>query len=412
MTETIRLEFPLCAEESRDAWVRPLLRQAISFVIEELGTSALDAVILTGSLARGEGSVLVSGGTRLLGDAEFLVIFRSPMDFPATRRRLVELSRRATRWIGAGGAVAEFEFSPAGLDYLRQNARPAIFTFDLLRHGKVVWGPRDLLGELPPFGAAEIPREDAVRLLMNRMVEQLQLVPRLVGGRGQEFEKIAYHHVKTTLDLAGSALAFAGCYASPYSERPWRFARLLERSESLRNALPDPEALAREVRRAAHLKLFPDPARLGSVGEETAERREELTLTLRRLARWFIAMWNWQMRELQGRPEAPFPELVRGYIERERFGSRLRGWAKFILHPFRPPRAFSALRAARHLWRASPQALTYAAALFTYANLFGEGDGRYAERAMRLLPLRPPRPGEGDLSQTVGELWTWLVRNN
>lgn len=396
----IAVETPLCAEPGRDALVRPLVERSVAYLLDELGADRPHAVILAGSLARGEGSVLPrAGGFRLLGDVEFMVVLRAPIDWTDARRQFLELSRRATRELGGGGRVATIEYGPTGLGYLRRNIRPCIFAHDLVTHGKVVAGQRDILREVRPFGVADIPATDAVELVMNRMVELLVLE----DGEGDDDEARGYHLLKTTLDLAGSALAFAGRHVSVQGERAARFPALLESAPDLRAALPDHAAFVVQLERATRGKLAPTRELLleGDMGARVAA-----------VAGWAKSIWLWEMRRLLGRPAAPFPELLAGYVRHEAMRDRLRGWAKLYLHPLRPRRAFSPWRAGRFLWRTSPRALTYAAALLACWARTGEGAADWPERAAALLPVRRAAGANGLTAGEVGDLWRWLVRND
>src|SRR5439155_271402 len=75
--------------------------------------------------------------------------------------------------------AVDIEFGPVEVGYLRRRARPSIFVYDLATHGKVLWGPSDLLRSIPAFGPERIPREDALHLVFNRTIEQLEAYDRL-----------------------------------------------------------------------------------------------------------------------------------------------------------------------------------------------------------------------------------------
>ena len=64
----MNLLFPLCREPRHEERIREALERCVAFLIERLPSSHLVAVVLTGSFARGEGSVLPRGGVlRVLG---------------------------------------------------------------------------------------------------------------------------------------------------------------------------------------------------------------------------------------------------------------------------------------------------------------------------------------------------------
>jgi hypothetical protein len=332
---------------------------------------------------------------RLLGDMEFLVIFRSPFDWADIRRRMSELSRQATEALGAGGHVACIEYAPAGISYLRRSIRPSIFAYDLLRHGKVVWGRPDILGEAPRFGADAIPREDAIELIMNRMMELL------IDETSVDHEARAYQLAKTMLDMAGSVLASVGQYISPYAERQKPFEQLLAAHPDLGSAAFDPEGFQRELELATHTKLAPTPELLF---------REEMAHRVAEVQRWVRDVWIWEVRRFLGAPTAQFPELVHRYMRHEPLSLRLRRWVKYYRHPLRPHGAVVLRRMLRLLPLASPRALAYAAALLAYEGK-AQGVSEWESAAASLLPVPLPRENGAALREAA-ELWRWLIRNN
>ena len=254
---------PFCADPHRDAWLRALVERSVSFLLDHVGEQNIEAVILTGSAARGEASVLPSTvGLRLLGDLDFLVIVKAPYNWPAVRRRMNALSRQATREVGADGQSNSIEYGPAGLAYLERRLRPCIFAYDLQTHGRVIWEQTDVMPRIRAFSVNEIPRQDALNLLMNRLVEMLLLdVATPQAGVRTKLDR-TYHLIKVVLDFAGSALAFAGRYVSRYSERSQAFRSLLDADPDLHSALPASERFLATLERAVDCKLQPTEARL------------------------------------------------------------------------------------------------------------------------------------------------------
>jgi hypothetical protein len=247
-----------------------------------------------------------------------------------------------------------------------------------------------------PFGAEAIPPEDAVRLIMNRMIELLTL-DEMTGPYARQ-----YHLVKTVLDLAGSALAFSGRYRSRYAERPAAFAALLEDAGDLRRTLPHADGFIAALDRAVGCKLAPTEAVLDSISVED-ERRA--------VAAWARGLWAWEMGRLAGRPGAPLDTLLDHWLAREPLAPRLRGWAKLWMHPLRRPGSISVLRSARWALHASPQALTYAAAMLAFWGRTEPAVTAWQPRAAALLPLRRGGGNSVDIDDIVA-LWRWLIRNN
>ena len=394
----------LCLEPKRDTWLRAMVERSVHFLLGEVGSAALEAVILTGSAARGEASVLhTPTGFRLLGDLEFLVIARAPIDWPALRRRMVEVSRRATRDLGDEGRLASIEYGPAGLVYLQQHIRPSIFAYDLQAHGQIVWGRPDILTEIRPFDAADIPREDALNLIMNRLIELAMVdTPACQAGFSTERDR-PYQLAKVILDLPGSALAFAGHYISRYSERGHGFWALLKARPDLCQAFPDADHFRTVLEQAIACKLEPTQERLASLA---------LSASVNQYTAWIQALWLWEARYLLGLYTANFDGVLAAYISREPLAMRLKGWVKFLRHPLRPARALSWSRMTRLLCRASPQTLTYAAALLTQAGTCGAWGLDWRDRVASLSPVSVQGQDSATIANEIGTLWQWLIRNN
>jgi hypothetical protein len=285
------------------------------------------------------------------------------------------------------------EFVPAGLDYLRR-VRATIFTCDLQRHGTIAWGD-DVLAAMPHLRGRDIPGADAIRLVMNRLVE--------ASLPGPDHEHAAlrsgYQVVKTLLDAAGAVLAFRGRYVSGYGERPEALRRLLEDDAGLRAAIGAPDAFVALVARAADCKAQPT---------RHALERFAGPATRARVLGWARTLWVWQIGARDGRAPLDVPQAVEAYLRQERPATRARGWVKYAWHPLRPAGVTDWRRLPRLMRRGSPQALAYAAALLAQE---GRASGQRAleEQAAALLPMRAPA---ANALERAGELWQWLVRNN
>jgi hypothetical protein len=186
-----------------------------------------------------------------------------------------------------------------------------------------------------------------------------------------------YVGIKTTLDLAGSLLAFEGRYLSTYRGRDEALAQLSFRAD-----------LESDVARSVRLKLRP--------------REDELLRDAPRLDAALdhaMDVWRFEMERLVGGKDVR--ELLNGFLSSERMWQTVRGWIKYYTHPLRPPReAVSLWRSLRLFFRASPQRLAYASALLAYQ---GEPEGAAS--------LLPSAGSDLPLSRAI-ELWSWLVRNN
>jgi hypothetical protein len=406
----VSVDFALCPDPRHDAAIRRVVQGCVEFLGERLRDD-LVALVLTGSFSRGEGSVLgLDGRLRVLGDIEFLVILPHESDYRTRRRQMAAWGREASATLGGGDVRVDIEFGPVEVDYLRKRARPSIFVYDLATYGKVVWGPPDLLEAIPAFGPEHIPREDAVHLIFNRTIEQLDAWEALDTLDAERLLDVGYQRLKLVLDLAGSALAFDGQHATSYAQRPAAFAALLAREPDLARLLPS--TFASDLLHAARAKLapvadgFPSLAQ-ASVAEQCARLRAQMLDVVPVLAGFL----RWELERVLG-ARGPLTDLLGRYLRAPRLGRRVWDWAKVALHPLPAPLPLSAPRSARLFCRSTPRALLYTAGVLAYLNLVD--DRRAPDTISRLLPLpgaAMPRTA-AEQRRAIVALWRWCVRNN
>jgi hypothetical protein len=388
-----------CAEPEAQVWLGGIVRGATDMALEAFGETVA-AVLVVGGLSRGEASVLRDDGRLcLLGDVDMLLVLRRPTDWRRARKLALDIGRRATRDLGDDARAATIDYGLTHTEHLRSGIRPSIFAFDLRQHGIVTWGDPDLLVRMPSIDASGIPRDDALRLVMNRILEWL-----LLGRSGIASEdggpRRAYRVVKIVLDVAGAALAFAGEYEPLYARREAALARLLRSNDSLRQAIGSPEAFMRALALAVRAKVRPGGELLAQAGSP-----EFIEAALG----WAEAIWTWQMRTVSGLEGAGFRELVDRYLAGESPLQRMIGWAKFYRHPLRPNDAPGPLGMGRRLFVASPQRLTYAAALLLHGGLRRQRSD-WMREADALLPASAGP--SADFLRRLDETWNWLVRFN
>ena len=345
---------------------------------------------------------------------------RVPRD-PAARPRLPGAAAGAGRWSREAERRArrdaawrvDIEFGPAedGLPRAAAPGRRSSSTTCARTAGR--GGPPDLLARIPPFGPEDIPREDAVHLLFNRAIEQLEAWDRVERADGEALLDLAYQRLKLALDLAGSALAFDGrprvrlrraagarsprcCAARPAlaARLPAEFDAELERAAARSSSPPRPttscrpdrpprsaRGCAREI--AAAVPALAGTPALGA--RRPARRRRAAADPARALGG---ARRRWRARAYgNGRKLALHPDAGAAAAERAAGG---RGWP----------------------WRSTPRALAYAAGAHRLpgarpaATAHRRGRGPAPAGGARRRPPPPPS------AAAITAFWRWCIRND
>jgi hypothetical protein len=309
----------------------------------------------------------------LLGDADFLLVFRQNADADGLDQLAKEIECALetvgiTVHIGLGAVVpGYFPSLPS-----------STFTYELKDCGRVVWGDDHILDSIPTCLPAKLPREDAWRTLNNRMIELLgcfdeqttrsdppetsaytarQTLGKPLGPGNWKPETgnslspaLHYAAVKLYLDMATSWLVFAGYYAPTYRERERKVRQLaLDPTSDAPFAL---EAFAARVSEATAFKLHPS----GTEDTYADASWDFLESALHHA----LQLWQWEASKLvekfpvssfqfpaRKRVHTPHRKLRTGSLaletgnwkpetvvarvaERQRLGERLRGWASLL----------------------------------------------------------------------------------
>lgn len=336
--------------------------------------NALQGIVLTGSLARDEASFVRLDGnmSRVLGDAEFLLIFQQDSPLPA-KETLGQVQGEIESKLRAGNLLCTIGLSCAHPSYLR-NLHPHIYAYELRNCGRVLWGSPRVLSLIPNFTPAEIPLEDGWRLLSNRMIEHLAVAAPMVEQGAPPSAEALYSTVKLTLDMATSFLLFCRLYAPTYHQRSERLRTLAKAGAAEFTPPFSIREFAELVAWATRCKLAPDSA----VETENHEADRQIW---RRAVTLAGALWQWELARLTGSNEQTGSHaLMRHWMRKQSFPDRVRGWASLI-------RRFGWRRSVKRFprwirlaWRGSPRYWIYAAAAELFEALPGLVERGPAER--------------------------------
>lgn len=306
------------------------LKRTLSICLDTLHASDLykDAtVILTGSLARGEGSVIADcNDLYSLSDMEFLVSLENSNSCARLVRELKLLEDEANRAITAAGIHCKAEFTYA-LQRYYTNASPSIFAFELKTHGKLVQGDRNLLALIPQFQAKDIPCIDAFYLLCNRMVEQLELLRSFLFSNSRCSEQtFRYSILKGYVDLATSVLVFTRKFEPSYQGRRDSFCKSILSFNDDALAM---ERLKERVDYWTRVKLNPSSGALCYLPEESPYQE------WRELASMVSLVWKWELYQLTGGTADNPANMLQRFKKIGSFRQNMRSRLKFLLTALR-----------------------------------------------------------------------------
>ena len=377
------------------------LKAAVAELSQELfkGSLARDiTLILTGSLARGEGSFLpdAGGAIRFLGDLEFLLVSASGT---SGRALAMEFERALEGRLEECGIDISVDVGYVRPDYFTRLG-PHIFAVELKAHAKVLYGDESVLEKIKDFNANDIPRWDALHLLYNRMVEQMMLLDGLLSGGPEDIRKAHYQNIKFTLDVGGSLLAFQRDYRTSYMERTRAVARAVEAighgpTRECLSKLPE------ELKYWTLVKLDPSCDPILSWDADASRTEDNRKAVLKRwleLVRIVHGLWLWEMNNYLGAGWTDDTEiLLKRYLRSEGLGMRAHGWAKWVSR-LRANGGVPYARLLKLFPVGSPRALIYASTARLYLSLpylleeYGPGECKDsirridASKAGELLP--------------------------
>jgi len=411
----IRIDFPLCKNSTVDVVLKECVREASRVLLDKAGSENLEALVLTGTLARGEASALIREDGTLFSwsDIEMLAVYRHGKMAGAGAGPLSQAAEELETSFRRRGFTIPIDFCPNLRKHFRR-LRARIFTIELGTHGKVLWGDPSILDCVPFFPPEKLSRWDAISMLFNRMIEHLDMRRTISTASHDELIQIQYWNNKIVLDSATSLLAFNGWFKPSYAERGDVFAESFEKLDDLSDRLPD---LPDQVRRLTDSKL--DPSDEGLWGAKVPEDpASEVRRQWSESARILREVWLWQSnRFLGGKAADDVFAVVSKYLKNDMIGIKVKSWIQLLLgregrRRVSPWRALSLLSLAR------PNVLIYVAGAMMY---FAMSEVKTRERAEKLEHAADaanrflPVPSEEweeprEVLGAVIDNWKWFVK--
>jgi hypothetical protein len=366
--------------------------------------NVLRSIILSGSLARDEGTFINEGDAwTALGDAEFFLIFDEAHALPGTSVT-ASAARNIEGRLGVQGINTHVELSAVHPEYLRK-LPPYILTFELMTKGVIIWGDHSVLSLIPPFASTDIVLEDAWRLLANRIVEQLDLLATPKPPLDATALFPHYRTVKFFLDMATSLLVFLRAYQPTYRQRAEALRLLVDRLPATQTLPFSIRDFTQIVSACTRFKLQ-QAARVSLEDQASVPLWEEAVSYARQLWRWELAQLTGCQRDLSD------SEAMRRWMRLQPWMKRFRGWA-YVLRKCGWHKSWRHwphwLGRARH---ASPRYWVYAAAselFFRFPELMRTGQHESRRQSgWRELRSSLPVPGEPD-SGSGNQSWKELA---
>jgi hypothetical protein len=276
---------------------------------EALGAT-LRAVVLTGSLARNEGSyVRKDGQAILLSDVEAIVVLHDDAPLPS-REATKLLCSAAEQMLAARDVRVDVSLSLVHAAYLRQ-LPPHIYSYELRACGVVLFGEPAILEQIPSFAASELSAEDAWRMLSNRLIEQMEVA---ATAKDSNSDALRYRSIKLCLDLASSLLVLSGSFEAGYRARLHRMEEFAL-TQSAKQLPISIEELVPLVRLCTAAKLHPEIA--VDLCADFAQR----------VTGWAWQIWLWELQQMTGGDaHTPAREMICAFGRKQGGARLLRGW--------------------------------------------------------------------------------------
>ena len=312
-TERESSDLGVTTVSDRARMARALISEEVARIVPARYGNALRAVVLTGSVARDEATVVRRPrGWKVLGDAELYLVFHDRAPLP-TPEAIAAVCEEVSKALAKRCLLIPIGFSPVDGPYFERMPRH-ILTYELRACGCVVWGDAAILDLIPAFTPAEMSLEDAWRLLANRIVEQLEAI--VCKGQSDDpfSEEARYHTTKLYLDMATSYLVFVGHYRPTYRERA-KALRDLATDGSTVSAAPFPLLpFAQLVSECTRFKL--------QVGDTDVKQG-----CWEDCVHFAHLLWKWELIRLTGAVnQGSDTDLMMRWMKQQPLKTKVRGW--------------------------------------------------------------------------------------
>jgi hypothetical protein len=302
------------------------LTSCASCLVERLGAENVRTILLSGSFALNEGSVVFTDdGPIFLSDIDLVVVVPTLDALTAVYRSRSELGAACEALFPEAAFSGRIEIGVLLLSQLPHlAARPGVL--DMKRYASVLWGDVASLALVPSFRAEEVPDEEALTLIENRIAAFLGSYPS-PGGVETISPAFRYGIARVYTDIATAALCLLGSYRAGYAERG---RSILEGAGGPETKRLLEAALAKRIDLWTRFKLDPgaEPAGAEWDGRTPVERWGEAAADL--LEFWRRAASFARSAVSDSRTPRSIDSLLRGRGGSARLADRLRFWKWYL----------------------------------------------------------------------------------
>lgn len=263
-----------------------------------------------------------------------------PGDFLRLTRQKQRFIEELREYLSCRGFSIEVSVGISSPRHLAK-LKPRIFTVELKKFGKVLWGDENILNLVPNYPFSRIDLLDGFILLNNRIIEQLKVLDLIKENK----DIPAYVNNKAYWQMANVLLTLFGEYRALYSQKQEQVAGLFQQNPQLREIFPDFPAKLNQAVLSARL-----PAKKGT---DALENWQIIRLDYKKL-------WFYYLQKLISKSDCRYKDCLR----QADYSSRVKGWLKFIAQ-----NNFSFIAIKQALFYAnttSPQFYVYARAAQVY----------------------------------------------
>lgn len=274
-------QYTVYNESCIDSYITSKLNSIVETIRKDI--TQVDSIILTGSFARGEGSIIVfNNNIRFLKDFDFLVITDN---FPSSRT--VELmTRKIYRKMNLENAESKiFRFSKFVIDVKFMKKKdlnyPDIWFCDLKYNGRILFG--EDVRELISYDTKDVPLSSGLRLLFEKTTGLIghfnyKYIYNPNGGTERR-EFLVYECLKTYVEIATSLCILFRQYRPTYRQRLSIVEELLKNeAKELSNQVP---SLYEKLEYATRFKLKPEFEAISSPIDLWFNARDDLEKVLK-----------------------------------------------------------------------------------------------------------------------------------